>query len=793
MRVVRLSLAIAAGVALTLAGATAPAAAGTPTTAWLHGRFVVDPAGVVSRSNVVLDKPNTDTTAAMPLGNGRLGAAVWAADGMSVQLNRSDTLPDRLSPGQLVLPGLAALTSAPDYHGSLDLYHGRFTESGGGITATVFVHSDSDQLEVDVLGVDPDTPQTARLQLWAPRSPTAFADGPVAGLSQTWQDDTQPGATGQTFGSLAAISAVGRDVHTAVLDPRTVQLTVTPDRDGSYRVLTAAPSWHGGNAVATARAVLPGIVGDTATSLWWQRFWRSIGLFRMSSPDGVAQYIENLRTIDLYAANADSGSTYPGSQAGVGDLFSAQGDFHNWDPGAYWHWNLRMQVAADLGAGAPQLNAPYFRLYRDNLTDIENWTQQHMAGRPGICVPETMRFNGVGYEYETWLDTPGLDCDASVAPTWNGRTLSTGAEVALWVWQQYEQTGDRNFLAQNYPLLAQATRFLLAYAEIGADGTLHTDPSNAHETQWDVDNPTTDIAAEQALFPVLIEAAGLLHTDAALAARTRAALRTVAGLPRTDIATRTQLLFPADDASGQDMIGPSDDPAAPAHNTENIGLEPVWPYGLIGDSGSLTALAQRTFTHRTNVEVNDWSNDPIQAARLGRAPDVASTLVGLTEQFQAYPNGFAEFGPREPYVEQIGVLADAVQESLVQDYDGLLRIAPAWPGAWDVDGTVAIQHRSSVSVQIRGGQLVTAVVTAGEDTALRVRNPWLGQRVEVVDGAGRVVLGPTGAAQFTLPVRAGGGYLIERVAAPTTALPFAPVTGTPATSPKTLGDRMIGS
>lgn len=116
------SVLLAAG---TVTAGTQPAVVTGPiTTAWHDGRFVVDPAGVVSRSDIVLARPNTDATAAMPLGNGRLGAAVWAAGGMTVQLNRSDTLPDRKSPGQLVLPGLARLTSAPDYTGRLDLMTG---------------------------------------------------------------------------------------------------------------------------------------------------------------------------------------------------------------------------------------------------------------------------------------------------------------------------------------------------------------------------------------------------------------------------------------------------------------------------------------------------------------------------------------------------------------------------------------------------------------------------------------------------------------------------------------------
>ena len=49
------------------------------------------------------------------------------------------------------------------------------------------------------------------------------------------------------------------------------------------------------------------------------------------------------------------------------------------------------------------------------------------------------------------------------------------------------------------------------------------------------------------------------------------------------------------------MIADSFQPSAKIENGENIGLEPVWPYGVIGDNtvvngDNLTALADRTYT-----------------------------------------------------------------------------------------------------------------------------------------------------------------------------------------------------
>src|SRR5258708_12656000 len=75
----------------------------------------------------------------MPMGNGRLGIAVWSAEGFTAQLNRSDTLPHRDSPGQVMIPGLRALTSAKDFNGRLDLYNGTLVDHGGGMSLTAYV------------------------------------------------------------------------------------------------------------------------------------------------------------------------------------------------------------------------------------------------------------------------------------------------------------------------------------------------------------------------------------------------------------------------------------------------------------------------------------------------------------------------------------------------------------------------------------------------------------------------------------------------------------------------------
>jgi alpha-L-fucosidase 2 len=759
-----------------------------PTTAWEAGHFVVDTAGLVRRSDIVLGQPNLLPAEAMPMGNGRLGIAAWSADGFTAQLNREDTLPHRDSPGQVVIPGLAALTSAKNFAGRLDLYNGTLVEHGGGMTLTAYVQVSTDTFVVDVTGADPSTTQTAELRLWPPRTPQATATGKSGSLAQSWVDKYGPGASGDTFGALAAITATGREVSAAVSGPRAVTVTFKPAPDGHFRVMVACPHYNGSQSKEVSLGNALANVDPAEHAAWWHAFWKRAGLIKLTSADGSGEYMENLRNLYLYSAAAESGSRFPGSQAGIADLFSAVRDVHHWDPAAFWHWNLRMQVAANLDAGLPELNAPYFRLYRENLTSIKDWTTKHMAGRPGICVPETMRFNGPGIEYEPdWNPAKppviGLNCDAAFHPYYNARTLSTGAEVSLWIWQQYLATGDREFLAQNYPVMAASTQFLLAYETRGTDGKMHTHPSNAHEQQWDTLDPTTDLSARSSLFPTVIEAAGLLHTDSKLVQQLQAELAQIPSLPQAEKATVTD--------AKQQVIAESYEPTAAEHNEENIGLEPVWPYNRIGDDSPQLPLAKATYATRPYPVHQDWSFDPVQAARLGLKDEVRSTLVALTRRYQQYINGFAAWGgpAGEFYVEQEGVVALALAEALVQDYDGLIRIAPATPTEWNFEGSVWVRHRTRVDVQIHAGVPTTVVVDAGATETLRIRNPWPGRKVEVIDAHGRIVL--SGAdVTIELPVRKSESYLLAPSGAGSQT--FAAITGNPAQQSRKLGPVQIG-
>jgi Carbohydrate binding module (family 6)/F5/8 type C domain/Abnormal spindle-like microcephaly-assoc'd, ASPM-SPD-2-Hydin len=813
---------VAATALVTAALGAAPAAsAASDTTAWQDGAFSQNTGGVVSESDIFLGQPNTADTQSLPLGNGSLGVAAWAADGFTAQLNRSDTMPERLSPGQVQIPGLEAMTSAANFTGYLDLYNGVLDESGGGMTMQAWVPAGKDELIVNVTGANPGTTQTADLYLWSGRSPTAAASGAIGSLAQTWVDNSQTGYSGDTFGAMAAITAGGQNVTASVVNSTVVQVSFTPDSDGDFRVVVAAPEWTGGNATSTASSLIGSDTTTATSSLlatqssWWNSYWANAGLIQATSSDGSAQYLENVRTIYLYAEAASmhsgqtSGAQYPGSQAGVADMFAYDEDQQDWYPAGYWLWNLRGQIAANLSSGNFSLNLPIFGMYLNDLPAIESWTSAQMGGLAGACIPETMRFNGNGY-YNGGSISQDASCATASSPNYNALNVTSGAELALWIWQQYQDTGSLSFLQTYFPIMAETATFLLAYQTVGSDGYLHA-VANAHETQWAVPDPTTDLAADQALFPAVVSAATLLDTDSSLVAQLKTAEGEIEPYARASESNVTDLLnsqptsasaVASLDAEGDDVIADSYQPSAPIENSENIGLEPVWPWGVIGDAttvngDNLTALADRTYNDRPNVNIADWSYDAVDAARLDMSSQVESDLVANVEKYQGYISGLSSFDAGstgdEPYIEQSSDVATAMDEALATDYDGTLRIAPAWPSAWNGSGTVYIQGGSKVDVQVEGGVITTAAIQAGTTQTMTVRDPWPGDQAEVVNGStDAVVVSPTTSTTFSVPVTAGDSYLIEQPSSPTTGLTFAQVTGTQATAAKHLGNVQIG-
>jgi hypothetical protein len=273
----------AAALAASTLAAAAPAVAAPGTTAWQNGHFVVDTPNVVCRANIVLGKPKTAPAQSVPLGNGTLGAAVWAANGFTAQLNRTGTFPDRKSPGQVVIPGLSRLTGAADFSGYLE---------------PVRRHAVRDRRRHDIDRVGPRGHRAARRRRHR-RGPEQHADRAGQAVDRTVTVGTGFRAGGDAGGDLAGQHGDRRvrpDFrHTCRGDRRCARgcvlhaelfdgaVSFQPNADGSFRVIVAASAWTGGDAIATANSVVNGDATKPAATIaaphlsWWHDFWSRPG------------------------------------------------------------------------------------------------------------------------------------------------------------------------------------------------------------------------------------------------------------------------------------------------------------------------------------------------------------------------------------------------------------------------------------------------------------------------------------------------------------------------------------
>lgn len=168
-------------------------------------------------------------------------------------------------------------------------------------------------------------------------------------------------------------------------------------------------------------------------------------------------------------------------------------------------------------------------------------------------------------------------------------------------------------------------------------------------------------------------------------------------------------------------------------------------------------------------------------------------LVKVTEDSQRSPNGLAYWDAvhGEFYVEQVGVVACALQESLVQDYDGLIRIAPSIPPGWDFRGSVFVRGKTKIDVEAAAGTVVGALIEAGSSRMIQLRNPWPGEAADIL-ADGIKLIDARRDPIFSFRVLAGKRYTLKRSDRPLESLSFEPLSAAPATDPKKLGNVRIG-
>ena len=301
---------------------------------------------------------------------------------------------------------------------------------------------------------------------------------------------------------------------------------------------------------------------------------------------------------------------------------------------------------------------------------------------------------------------------------------------------------DREWLAATgYPLIAGIFEFYLENLEEGEDGRLHVPLSSSPEYKgedpeaWCAD-PNVDLALIRRCCDWVVEMERALGTDALSAAARRVRAQLV---PYPLTADRELCLWPGK---------PLDE--SHRHPSHLMAIHPAMDLTVDGGEEEQAiiaasieqffALGQYQWAGHTYAQLISF------AAVLGRAGWAYDCLLQFAERWIG-PNGLHfnadlrdsgmsifrqdRYADRPPpfTMEANCAVSAGISDMLVQGWGGILRLFPAAPERWNDAAfwNLLTEGAFRVSAVRQAGRTVWARVTAGVDSALRLRDPFGGE------------------------------------------------------------------
>ncbi len=471
--------------------------------------------------------------------------------------------------------------------------------------------------------------------------------------------------------------------------------------------------------------------------------WKAI--WNRSFMDYGDDYLNNLWYLTMYYANTSQGGEYPGRF--TNGLWGWSRDVQNWN--FYFHWNQQQLYWPLNAAGYDNLVTPYLN-FRFNSLPHAKKDARELLNTSGAFISDVTDRRGYNSAGEKHNHTPvaeiALDfwrqyqftCDKDFLKE---KALPFITEAALFYQSLFEKESDGLYHAKEgtgyegwiklkdglTELTYARALFLTALKALEETGTKLPEAEN-----W------KDILEHLASLPVVpAKKSSIVEKDSVFILEK--------GFFKGEPVPGNKIMAAGWGIKGKDWLtvyNPTDD------TTNNHGLKlldgifpsvpssPVFPSGVIGlrQKNSELFNQMKTTALLYGAEVTGWDPVPIVLARLGLSDELKTDLKRFPSRWQIYCNGWGHWGlegeinkdaewffrtntvrdvnseekfqlPMWPFrhmsMESMSVMATAMNEALLQSYDGLFRVFPATQ-----DGRFTLHAR--------GGFIVSAEKVAGE-------------------------------------------------------------------------------
>ena len=416
------------------------------------------------------------------------------------------------------------------------------------------------------------------------------------------------------------------------------------------------------------------------------------------------------------------GSSRPGTMAA-----NLQGIWNDlmappWDSKYTTNINVEMNYwPAEVG-NLPETTGPFFDLVKMSLESGRR-TAKEMYGARGFVFHHNI---------DAWGDTAPVDY------AYCGIWPMGGAWMALHFWEHYQYGLDRSFLSREaYPVMKEASLFLLDFLIDDGKGHLVTNPSHSPENGYRLPDGTVgrqtvgatmDYEIIYTLFHATMDAARILGIDADYRGQLDGALKRIPDLkigklgqlqewsedydensPGMSHVSHLFALYPSDEIT---LRGTPELAKAARVSLErrvqNGGGRGGWSSGWYSDLWARLEDGDRAYQHVRNL-----------------LSTAAESLLNAGRQFQIDAN----FGA-----------CSGIAEMVLQSHSGVIAILPALPSAWPDGHFHGLRARGNVEVDSswKGGKAVTGSLRPGVAGEFAIRPPH-GQRIARIQSGGQTV------------------------------------------------------
>ncbi|WP_233206715.1 glycoside hydrolase N-terminal domain-containing protein [Caulobacter sp. FWC2] len=397
----------------------------------------------------------------------------------------------------------------------------------------------------------------------------------------------------------------------------------------------------------------------------------------------------------------------------------------------YYQYGRYLLIACSRPGGQPanlqgiwneKTSPPWESKYTINInTEMNYWpaepTNLAPCVEPLIALVEDLATTGartaqVMYGARGWVAHHNTDLWRATAPIdgalW-GVWPTGGAWICKHVFDHYDYSRDKAYLARVYPLMKGSARFFLDTLVVDPKfGVLVTSPSVSPENDHGhgsslVAGPTMDQAIIRDLFDNCLKAEGILGADPAFV---------------TELTAARDKLAPyriGKDGQLQEWQEDWDADAKEPQHRHVSHLYGLFPSDQIGidTTPKLAAAARTSLLKRGDIttgwaiawRLNLW-------ARLGDGDHAHSVLKLLLGPERTYPNMFDAHPPFQIDGNFGGT--SGMTEMVLQSRNDRIYLLAALPSAWPTGHMTGLRARGAVGVDVRwaGGKLSEAVLTA---------------------------------------------------------------------------------